>query len=99
MKMEEREASAEKWCLELRYNGGTDELMRHWMLPYKPSQVRHDTVWRPQGAGDLGSKMAEAFRTAFQEGAQRVVLVSIPEIRYVLSSQGKHSKVSLFTAK
>jgi hypothetical protein len=34
-----------------------------------------DRVYRPQQGDDLGARMADAFRTAFDEGYERVVLV------------------------
>jgi rSAM/selenodomain-associated transferase 2/rSAM/selenodomain-associated transferase 1 len=53
--------------IELRYQGGNDYLMGGWL--------GRDLSFRPQGGGDLGKRMARAFREAFHGGMDRVVLV------------------------
>ncbi|XP_065183132.1 uncharacterized protein LOC135814017 isoform X1 [Sycon ciliatum] len=68
-------SSRDGWCVELRYFGGTAHQLCHWLVPFKSVLDPHATVWRPQCDGDLGQKMADAFKTAFREGAQRVVVV------------------------
>lgn len=53
--------------LEIRFDGGSDEAMRHWL----------GDTWRlrPQCDGDLGKRMAEAFALAFREGVPAAVLI------------------------
>lgn len=59
--------------VELRYYGGTASAMQTWLGPKFNLQR---ILLRPQPSdGDLGAKIAEAFRQAFTEGAERVVLV------------------------
>lgn len=60
--------------VEVRYEGGNGGLMREWLGP----KIR----LRTQGGGDLGDRMARAFREAFQARANWVVLVGtdIPNI-------------------
>jgi rSAM/selenodomain-associated transferase 1 len=41
---------------------------------FDPWRQQHWPVW-PQGAGDLGARLARAFVRAFQEGAKRVVIL------------------------
>jgi len=53
--------------LEIRYDGGTESEMRHWLGP--------DYSYRLQGEGDLGKRMFSAFDEAFAAGAGRVVLI------------------------
>jgi uncharacterized protein len=53
--------------LEVRFEGGTRALMREWLGP--------DLLYRPQGEGDLGERMARAFQEAFAEGMQEVVVM------------------------
>ncbi len=53
--------------LEVRYEGGSKMLMREWLGEH--------LTFRSQGDGDLGAKMARAFRDAFRAGAQRVVII------------------------
>jgi len=52
--------------IEVRHEGGDESLMREWLGP--------DLSYNPQGPGDLGERMAHAFREAFQTGMDRVVL-------------------------
>ena len=53
--------------LEVRYEGGNTHLMKKWLGT--------DLSFRPQGSGDLGQRMARAFREAFHGGMDRLVLV------------------------
>ena len=65
----DRPVSVEVW-----YEGGSQRLVRQWIGSDIPSH--------PQGRGDLGERMARAFREAFHAGMDRVVLMGtdIPEI-------------------
>ena len=59
-------------CLELRHHGGEPNQLDYWVGKREPLVVH-----RPQSSRrELGKKMADAFRDAFNEGAQTVVLVS-----------------------
>ena len=55
--------------LEVRFTGGDRGLMQAWL--------GGDLVYQQQGEGDLGTRMAQAFQTAFSAGAERVVTVGI----------------------
>lgn len=61
--------------VEVRYEGDNEGLVRKWLGP--------DIPFRPQGRGDLGERMACAFRETFQTGMNKVVLVGtdIPGIK------------------
>jgi rSAM/selenodomain-associated transferase 2/rSAM/selenodomain-associated transferase 1 len=61
--------------IEVRYEGGSRHSVRNWLGPA--------ISLRPQGHGDLGERMARAFREAFQAGMNRVALVGtdIPGIK------------------
>jgi uncharacterized protein len=53
--------------MEIRIDGGDEDAMGHWV---------GDGHWcRPQGDGDLGERMAEAFDASFAEGSQATVLI------------------------
>jgi len=54
-------------AVEIRYDGGSERLMRDWLGP--------DYTYRHQGGGDLGRRMFFALEEAFSEGMNRVVLV------------------------
>ena len=54
-------------AVEIRYDGGSERLMRDWLGP--------DYAYRHQGEGDLGQRMFFAFEEAFSEGMDRVLLV------------------------
>jgi uncharacterized protein len=60
--------------LEIRYEGGSRQLMQEWLGV--------DIPCRPQGDGDLGLRMNTAFLQAFQSGIKRAVLIGTdcPEI-------------------
>lgn len=64
--------------LEVRYEGGSPRLMRDWLGPA--------AVYSRQGEGDIGRRMARAFREAFDRGREAVVLVGsdIPGITAAL---------------
>ncbi|MFA5189628.1 MAG: TIGR04283 family arsenosugar biosynthesis glycosyltransferase [Verrucomicrobiia bacterium] len=53
--------------LEIRFDGGSEEAMRHWL----------GDGWRcrPQGEGDLGERMARAFADSFREDCESTVLI------------------------
>ena len=53
--------------LEVRYEGGNRGLMEEWLGSH--------ISYRSQGRGDLGSRMAQAFAQAFNQGKNRVVIV------------------------
>jgi uncharacterized protein len=53
--------------LEVRFTGGTQWQMRRWL--------GQSWRYRPQGAGDLGDRMARAFGEAFSAGMERVVAI------------------------
>ncbi len=59
-----REAGAE---LEIRFDGGQEEAMRHWL--------GHPWPYRRQSAGDLGQRMAAAFEDSFREGSTATVMI------------------------
>ena len=53
--------------LEVHFTGGSEESFQKWLGP--------DLSYRPQPEGNLGGRMHEAFRQAFQEGVEKVVIV------------------------
>ena len=53
--------------VQVRFAGGTADRMRDWL--------GSGMDYHPQGEGDLGMRMEDAFRDAFSRGAGRVVLV------------------------
>src|SRR5947209_486922 len=59
-----REAGAE---LEVRFDGGSESAMRHWL--------GDACSYQPQGAGDLGQRMGRAVAQSFADGASRCVLI------------------------
>lgn len=59
-----RAAEAE---LEIRFTGGDENAMRHWL--------GDEVICRAQNDGDLGRRMAEAFADSFQEGARATVVI------------------------
>lgn len=52
---------------EVRYAGGDLQLMQDWL--------GYDLVYRPQGEGDLGSRMTQSFLNAFESGAEKVITI------------------------
>ena len=53
--------------IEVRYEGGSEPLMRAWLGP--------TPRYTPQGAGDLGQRLARAAQDAFDENAGCVVII------------------------
>jgi rSAM/selenodomain-associated transferase 2/rSAM/selenodomain-associated transferase 1 len=53
--------------LEIRHSGGSQAGMRQWL--------GQEFSYRPQGPGDIGTRMEACFRAAFEEGAARAVLI------------------------
>ncbi len=53
--------------LQVHFTGRSEESFQEWLGP--------DLSFRPQPEGDLGTRMHEAFRQAFQEGMEKVVIV------------------------
>jgi uncharacterized protein len=54
-------------AIEVWYVGGSEELMQDWL--------GKDLWYREQPAGDLGDRMCGAFRSAFEQGYQSVMIV------------------------
>jgi rSAM/selenodomain-associated transferase 2/rSAM/selenodomain-associated transferase 1 len=57
----------EEVSVEVRFSGGSGALMQEWL--------GQGVEYQPQGEGDLGARMASAFRSAFEAGADRVVTI------------------------
>ena len=53
--------------LEVRYEGGNRGLMEKWLGSH--------ISYRSQGRGDVGTRMAQAFSQAFNQGKKRVIIV------------------------
>ena len=53
--------------LEIRYTGGTEEQMRHWLGA--------DLIYTEQGGGDLGERMHRALENAFSMGRTKAVII------------------------
>jgi len=53
--------------LEVRFDGGTEDQMRHWLGLRGPC--------RPQSEQDLGQRMASAFADSFHDGAPSAVII------------------------
>ena len=60
--------------VEVWHEGGSKALMQQWLGP--------QLIYRPQGPGDVGQRMARAFEAAFQDGARVTVIIGsdIPRI-------------------
>ncbi|XP_019628525.1 PREDICTED: uncharacterized protein LOC109473060 [Branchiostoma belcheri] len=73
-----QQRNPEDLSVEVRYHGGTQEDMRYWL----ERRTGISCWWRVQEGEDLGQKMANAFKDAFREGTENVVLVGsdIPAI-------------------
>ncbi|MCW6038584.1 TIGR04282 family arsenosugar biosynthesis glycosyltransferase [Spirulina subsalsa FACHB-351] len=69
-------------ALQVYFTGGNTTLMREWLGA--------DLRYKPQCQGDLGQRMAEAFRQAFQEGQARILLIGIdcPGVTPLILNQG-----------
>jgi uncharacterized protein len=55
--------------VEVRFSGGTEELMRAWL--------GSSLVYQAQGEGDLGERMMRAFCDSFQQGAREIKTIII----------------------
>jgi hypothetical protein len=53
--------------LELRFEDGTEQAMSHWL--------GDSARFLPQGAGDLGQRMAGAFEESFRTGSKATVII------------------------
>jgi hypothetical protein len=53
--------------IEVRYTGGTKDQVSKWLGT--------ELIYTDQGDGDLGERMARAFREHFETGAKRVVVI------------------------
>ncbi|HDY88658.1 MAG TPA: DUF2064 domain-containing protein, partial [bacterium] len=53
--------------MEVQFEGGSKDVMRTWL--------GSDISYHPQYTGDLGNRMARAFRAAFHDGMKHVVIV------------------------
>ena len=60
-------AKACKVPLQIRFYGGTAQAMQSWL--------GDDLDYQPQGNGDLGAKMHNAFHKGFEQGYDRVVII------------------------
>lgn len=81
-RLTERTVAVAKRCLgrtgarlAVHHAGGSKKQMRRWL-------GRRDIDYVPQAPGDLGGRMFESLRSAFDQGARRVVLVGtdIPQL-------------------
>lgn len=68
--------------IEVWYVGGGAELMPAWLGA--------DLCYREQPSGDLGDRMGDAFRSAFDQGYQSAMIIGTdcPEITTALLAQG-----------
>ena len=53
--------------VEVYFAGNNPQLMKDWL--------GSDIVYQPQSEGDLGCRMAEAFRSAFTSGSDSVIII------------------------
>ena len=66
-------SAAEAWRssvsgeLEIRFDGGDEEAMRQWL--------GEGMVYRQQGGGDLGERLARAFEESCREGGKATVVI------------------------
>jgi uncharacterized protein len=69
-------------AIEIWYVGGTKELMQDWLGT--------DLCYREQPTGDLGDRMCGAFRSAFEQGYQSVMIIGTdcPGITTAILAQG-----------
>ncbi len=69
-------------AIEVWYVGGSEELMQNWLGT--------DLYYREQLDGDLGDRMCAAFRSAFDQGYQTVMLIGTdcPGLTTALLAQG-----------
>ena len=77
-----QQARALACTIEVWYVGGSTELMQAWL--------GKDLCYREQPSGDLGNRMGEAFRSAFDQGYQSAMIIGTdcPEITTALLAQG-----------
>ncbi len=69
-RMTQHTLSLAKTCdcrLQIRFCGGNLAQMRSWLGPHLDYQL--------QGEGDLGERMAQAFRAGFDQGDQQIVII------------------------
>jgi rSAM/selenodomain-associated transferase 1 len=53
--------------VEVRFSGGSSQLMRDWLGP--------DLVYQSQGEGDLGERMERSLADTFQKSAEQVIII------------------------
>lgn len=53
--------------IEVHFTGGNQQLMQTWL--------GENITYRQQSQGDLGSRIATAFQTAFNQGIEKVVII------------------------
>jgi uncharacterized protein len=53
--------------IEIWFHGGDRKLMQKWL--------GNELMYQPQGTGNLGAKMSQAFATAFQSEIDRMVII------------------------
>jgi rSAM/selenodomain-associated transferase 2/rSAM/selenodomain-associated transferase 1 len=53
--------------VEVRHEGGSGSLMRQWL--------GRGFTFRPQGPGDIGTRMKQSLLAAFEEGMERAVII------------------------
>lgn len=72
-----RLTTSHKLSVEIRYEGGDENLMQNWLGP--------DFDYRFQGRGDLGLRMKHSFKDAFKSRATAAVLIGtdIPDITHI----------------
>jgi len=70
-----------KLKVEVRYDGGDERRMRAWL--------GDALTYRPQGTGDIGRRMARAFRDARDRGDRSIVVIGadIPEMTTTLMNR------------
>jgi len=69
-----RLAASNNLTIEIRYDGGNEEVMKQWL--------GSEFEYASQGDGDLGCRMKRAFDDAFKSGAAAVVIIGtdIPDL-------------------
>ncbi len=60
---------AARAALEVRFGGGTEQTMSHWL--------GDSARLLPQGDGDLGQRMARAFEESFNAGSTATVIIGV----------------------
>ncbi len=71
--------------VEVYFVGGNQQLMQSWLGT--------SVIYRQQGDGDLGRRMAIAFQTALEAGKQRVVVIGTdcPDLKAQLMVKAFHA--------